>query len=278
MKPMQTLVKGNVMRELGIFQKHSSAWGQSKAVLSIIWNNIMFNVPCAAIDSNNMVGGGDEVINNLLFNTCQEFGDHGLINSWDRQPFLTTLCDGARLSFSPLMRTIAHDFIFANYGASEGVDNDDCSSWYHIHHNVFHDSEGFKMEYGGHDSVFEDNLVVLYPATYGQHCIGFGSFYAGHGHIVRRNRCIVPRNEDPVVFLDECDSQKVSISNNAYFSPTRNMSMQCGEEHFSIDQIQDKFGLELDSTAAMTPSIQSIFGWSEQILRLFDVDVNVEIL
>jgi hypothetical protein len=143
-QPMKTLVEYNVFRELGIFQKQSSAWGQAKASLSTIRYNIMFNMPRAAINFNDMMGGGDEVMYNLIFNTCRESGDHGPINTWDRQPYLTTLKYGSQASFTPLVRTVRHNLIFANYGASEGLDSDDGSSWYHVHHNVFYDSEGFR--------------------------------------------------------------------------------------------------------------------------------------
>ena len=53
--------------------------------------------------------------------------------------------------------TIANNFIFANFGSSQGVDNDDGSSYFDTHDDVF------KMDYGGHDSSFHSNLVVNYP-------------------------------------------------------------------------------------------------------------------
>jgi hypothetical protein len=109
--PMHTLVQHNVMRELGIYQKQSSGVGQCKAALTTIRNNIMFNTPRAAINFNDMLGGGDVVEGNLLFNTCRESGDHGPINTWDRQPFLTTLRDGKTASFDPIPRAIHHNFV-----------------------------------------------------------------------------------------------------------------------------------------------------------------------
>jgi hypothetical protein len=133
--PLHTLIEGNVMRELGIYQKQSSAVGQNKAALTTIRNNVMFNMPRAAVNFNDMIGGGDVVEGNLIFNTCRESGDHGPINSWDRQPYLTKIRDGHTPSFVPIRRSIHHNFIFANYGASQGVDNDDGSSWYHIRNN-----------------------------------------------------------------------------------------------------------------------------------------------
>lgn len=265
--PMGTLVEENFMRELGIFQKQSSAWGQAKAALSTIRHNIMFNLPRAAINFNDMMGGGDKVLGNLLFNTCRESGDHGPINSWDRQAYLTTLRDGVTPSFDPLMRTIARNFIFANYGASEGVDNDDGSSWFHVKHNVFYDSEGFKMDYGGHDSIYEDNIVISYPNTYGQNCIGFGSFYPGRGHVVRRNKCVVPRDDKPLASLT-CDAATETIGNNSYFSPNGTATIQCRyqDKQFSLEDLQKQFGLELGSTIQPTPGVHDLMSWSKNTL------------
>ena len=83
---------------------------------------------------------GDVVHHNLIFNSCRESGDHGPINSWSRQPFLTDFFDGTP-SFRPVSRKIAKNFIFANYGAGWAVDNDDGSSWYEITRNVFYASQ-----------------------------------------------------------------------------------------------------------------------------------------
>ena len=276
-QPMYTLVEHNVFRELGIFQKQSSAWGQAKAALSTIRQNIMFNLPRAAINFNDMMGGGDAVLHNLIFNTCRESGDHGPINSWDRQPFLTTLRDGRTPSFIPLMRTIGRNFIFANYGASEGVDNDDGSSWFHVQENVFYASEGFKMDYGGHDSVFEDNLVVSYP-TSGQRCIGFGTFFPGHGHIVRGNKCIVPRDNAPLAFFGECSSTTVTVERNSYFSPNGTATIECSHvthETYSLEKVQQMFGLELGSTVQPTPSVDTIIQWSKELLSSAGLDDEI---
>ena len=74
-------------------------------------------------------------------------------------PFLHDL-SGTSGTFTPLPTSIANNFIFANYGSSQGVDNDDGSSFFHTHNNVFYMADGFKMDYGGHDSQFHSNLVV----------------------------------------------------------------------------------------------------------------------
>ena len=91
--------------------------------------------------------GGDEIARNLVFSTCRESGDHGPFNSWDRQPFLTTVRTGEP-SMVMQWREIHHNFFVDNYSPQENVDNDDGSSGYDIHHNVFFDADGFKMDYG----------------------------------------------------------------------------------------------------------------------------------
>ena len=79
--PMHTMIEGNVMREVGIYQKQSSGFAQAKAAKTMVRNNVMFNMPRAAINFNDGMGGGDVVTRNLLFNTCRESGDHGAINT-----------------------------------------------------------------------------------------------------------------------------------------------------------------------------------------------------
>jgi hypothetical protein len=43
---------------------------------------------------------------------------------------------------------VTGNVIIANYGGSQGFDNDDGSSWYHIEGNVIY-GEGLKQDYGG---------------------------------------------------------------------------------------------------------------------------------
>lgn len=66
--PMHTTIQKNVFRELGIYQKQSSAVGQFKAALTTIRDNIMFNMPRAAINFNDVVGGGEIIQGNVCVN------------------------------------------------------------------------------------------------------------------------------------------------------------------------------------------------------------------
>ena len=93
-QPRFTTVEGNIVREIGIIEKQSSMWFQAKSCQNTVRNNIAFNGPRAAINLNDGFGGGTNISGNLIFNQCRETGDHGPINSWDRQPFLTTVAHG----------------------------------------------------------------------------------------------------------------------------------------------------------------------------------------
>ena len=105
-QPRGTKVWGNVVREIGMNERQSSAWSEAKACSSHVKGNLFFNLPRAAINKNDGFGGGTLIEKNLLVNTCRESGDHGPFNSWDRQPFLTTVGDGKTASLVPAYNTI----------------------------------------------------------------------------------------------------------------------------------------------------------------------------
>eukprot|EP00966_Prymnesium_polylepis_P319834 7376258-Prymnesium_polylepis.2 len=144
-QPRGTTFAGNLVANIGLTERQSSAFGEFKACGSLVERNIVFNIPRAAINSamppalplshlhdslahgvrpatiravNDGFGGGTIIQNNLLFNTCRESGDHGPFNSWDRIPFIV---NG---TVTPRYNVIAHNLIFSNYGAGFGVDND----------------------------------------------------------------------------------------------------------------------------------------------------------
>lgn len=168
-QPRHTEVAYNLVHEIGLYEKQSSAWFQAKTALTRIHNNIFFNGPRAHINFNDGMGGGNEVTQNLLFNSCRESSDHGPINSWDRQPFLTSVATGEP-SLVPANTTIALNFVVANYGANGGCfDTDDGSSWYVVRHNFFVYG-GHKSDFNGHNKRSEGNLNV-YPQVYGPRCL-----------------------------------------------------------------------------------------------------------
>jgi hypothetical protein len=189
LQPRFTSLLRNYAREIGIIQKQSSFWFQAKACLTTLKDNVIFNGPRAGINLNDGFGGGNLIESNLIFNQCRETGDHGPINSWDRQPFLTDVL--GQPSYAAAMSNITGNFIWANYGSSQGFDTDDGSSWYNISDNVMWQADGYKMDFGGHDTVITNNLFWKDGGD-DQNCINTMPFLPGHGTVFKGNKCVLP--------------------------------------------------------------------------------------
>lgn len=89
------------------------------------------------------------------------------------------------------MNHVVNNLIIANYGSSQGFDTDDGSSWYNISSNFFFMADAKKMDYGGHDNVFTDNVIYVRDGD-GQNCINTNAYLPGHGLTYARNKCILP--------------------------------------------------------------------------------------
>ncbi len=287
-QPRHTTVCYNYIHELGIYEKQSSAWGQAKTCQSTLVGNIMFNMPRAAINFNDGMGGGNVVSNNLIWNTCRESGDHGPINSWNRMPFLTKVRDGMSKSFIPKPNLIEKNIIVANYGGSQGVDNDDGSSFYHIRNNIFYSADGFKMDYGGHDSEFMNNIIAIIPYD-GANCVMInGGFFAGRADLYRNNTCVSgilehstpsgcgnPTCADPtrnvpdmdiVGGANECNAEThramaMIFEQNRYYTPHGNASLRCAGELIGMEVIQKEYGNEQGSSWYTLPPAEDVLTW-----------------
>jgi hypothetical protein len=51
---------------------------------------------------------------------------------------------------------------------------------YNISNNFFFQADATKMDYGGHDQVFNDNVIYVRDSD-GQNCFNQGSYLEGHG-------------------------------------------------------------------------------------------------
>lgn len=221
-QPRHTKFFHNIVREIGFNERQSSAFSEAKACQSTVEGNILFNMPRAAINKNDGFGGGTTVTKNLLFNTCRESGDHGPFNSWDRQPFLTDVLNGAedRPSLIPAYNVISSNYIIANYGAGFGVDNDDSSSYYKIHGNVFYLGGGVKCDYDGHEKAFYNNIMVAQSG--GAACHHTCAYAEGHPDSCYNNTIVqaLPREEggsiDPFAIIWFCNKHNPKKIMKAY--------------------------------------------------------------
>jgi hypothetical protein len=53
--------------------------------------------------------------------------------------------NGGEATYAPALSETVGMFIIANYGSSQGYDNDDGSNHDYSHHNFFYQADGFKM-------------------------------------------------------------------------------------------------------------------------------------
>ena len=185
-------------------------------------------------------------------------------------PFLTRIASGgASASYASALSETSHSMIIANYGASQGFDNDDGSSWYDTHDNFFYDADGFKMDYGGHDSKFHHNVVI---AVHGQNCVGTASFIAGHATSLYENDCVVYGTERVDDLFENCDKDlapQVPMNgyNNRFYTALGNASATC--DCCGLRPLAGQawaVGIETNASAFTLPSGDTIIAWGRNKL------------
>ena len=169
-QPRFSLIEGNVAHELGVTQKQSSFFVSAVSCENTVRANLAYNLPRAAVCFLDRFGGADLIEGNILFNTCRESGDHGAINYWARQPYITFVRDGSTPSAIPAFTDIRANLIVSNYQADAGcVDTDDGSSWLRVTANACFFG-GHKSAFDGHAKLTVNNLM-LFPQIYGPGCL-----------------------------------------------------------------------------------------------------------
>eukprot|EP00040_Diaphanoeca_grandis_P028572 m.165768 g.165768 ORF g.165768 m.165768 type:complete len:822 (+) comp31396_c0_seq1:19-2484(+) len=195
-QPRFTNVSNNFCHEIGIYQKQSSCYFQAVSAQNSITNNLFFNGPRAMVNFNDAFGGGHDLGYNVLFNSCRESSDHGAFNSWDRQPYVTTVLDGKTPSAQPAYSKLHHNFIVANYAANGGCfDNDDGSSWY-LEQSNFCVFGGMKSNFEGHNKRTTNSLHA-FASVYGDTCLnGLVQVSEYYADAYANNTCILSKAND----------------------------------------------------------------------------------
>mmetsp|Transcript_4055 Transcript_4055/g.6173 ORF Transcript_4055/g.6173 Transcript_4055/m.6173 type:complete len:357 (-) Transcript_4055:62-1132(-) len=218
--PQHTAVISCTAREVGLYEKQSSFFMQAKTSETVLAYNVFFNGPRAGINFNDGFAGGDEVVGNLVFSTCRESGDHGPLNTWDRQPFLTNVRTG-QPSMQMQWREIHHNFFIDNYSQQENVDNDDGSGYYYTHDNfLVYGRQGMKNDFGGHDNHHYNNIYA-----YVDHGLGICEQLDGHEDYFYGNKVVMTGTK--VGSFACTGTGRPVIYNNEYYTTTGNVT-ECG--------------------------------------------------
>jgi hypothetical protein len=274
-QPRGTQFLYNMIREIGMYEKQSSAWFQAKSCQTLIQGNIIFNGPRALININDGFGGANELTNNLLFNANRETSDQGPINTWDRVPFLTNVGDGQTPSLIPAYNEIHHNFFICNYGSNMCIDNDDGSSYY-LNHDNFEVYGGHKSVFGGHNK-FTFNSINAYSKVYtdgvccdieGQPPNFVPNFVDGY-----YNNSCVQAPIQPYMMHSGCDPnhldpKTLSIAyDNRIYNANAKTSIVCNETEIAEDEWQ-LLGFDPGTVALPLPPDSEIIGWARIMLGL----------
>ena len=286
-QPRGTRIISNLVHESGIFGKQTSPYFQALACQTELVGNVMFNGPMAGINFNDGFGGGNLVEGNVAFNMNRETGDHGVFNSWDRQPYLTDVRDGHTPSLTAAQSNLTRNFFFGNYHSTWPIDHDDGSCYYFDTFNF--------LIYGGYKNLFGNSKVVkynvyiypdavhslsrldkltgyrMYPYCANSDGASTSSHPSGWGEVWVNNTCVIG-NPDIYEFGSCTPTGDITklvpfTANNTFYAPDMSIYIQCGSEKYSLSEWQ-KRGYDLGSTVLLPVSTATIIEWGKNLLGL----------
>jgi hypothetical protein len=277
-QPANTLIQSNLIHETGIYIKQSSPVLISVSRSVSVIGNLMFNIPRAAINVNDGFYGNHTLSWNVIFNTVRETSDHGNINSWDRQPFLTDAVQPGLPSVWQHESYIHHNTLFNNYRSVWPIDHDDGSCFYEDSYNF--QIYGGKKNYLGHSKTDHHEIYVYSDANSGAFgsnaCLGDtaptrGS--SGWNETWIQNTCTLYQSPEPYK-IDKCDTSDLFVpymaNNKIYIPPGTEVAFTCkvngSSARLNLQQWQS-YGLDIGTTVQTVPDVQTIIEWGRQMLQ-----------
>ena len=281
-QPTNTLIQSNLFRETGIYIKQSSPVFLTLSRSISIIGNLMFNMPRAAININDGFYGNHTISHNVIFNSVRETTDHGPINSWDRQPYLSDAMQSGSPSLRQHESYIHHNVLFNNYRSVWPIDHDDGSCHYEDSYNFL--VYGGKKNYLGNSKMDHHEIYVYSDASTG----GFGSNnclndYApvhgtsGWNETWIDNICVLYNSTTPYN-IEGCDTADLYVpylaNNTIYVAAGTESVFICKvngtSTRLNLQQWQS-YGLDIGTTVQTIPDIQTVIQWGRKMLQLQDI-------
>ena len=283
-QPRGTKLIGNLMHEIGVFCKQSSAYCQSKTSETHIEGNVLFNGPRAGINFNDGFGGGHLVERNLIFNQVRESGDDGPFNTFDREPYITKVRNGTPSAIKAQSNT-TRNFIINNFHSSWPIDHDDGSCCYYDTYNYL--VYGGYKNYLGHSKTIKYNTYIYPDAQHQLHKNNLDYFISapycadsfgihvpatsGWGEVWVNNTCIIG---NPNVYnFQACtptgnNTRLIPFTaNNTFYAPKEYIYIKCGNEDLSLSQFQT-MGYDIGSTVYDPVDYDTIVDWGRKLFGL----------
>jgi hypothetical protein len=214
-QPVNTLIQSNIIHEIGIYVKQSVPLLISVSRIVSAIGNLMFNIPRAGININDGFYGNHTISHNVIFNTVRETSDHGLINSWDRQPYLTDAVQRGSPSLWQHVSYIHHNALLNNYRSSWPIDHDGGSRFYEDSYNFL--IYGGNKENLGHSKSDHHEIYVYSDLSGGgfnsNHCLN--EYHPQQGltdwnETWVQNTCVLYNSSVPY-FIEKCDTGSLVV-------------------------------------------------------------------
>ena len=273
-QPRGTKIINNLMHEIGIYGKQSSAYFQSLTCQTVFDGNILFNGPRDGLNFDDNFGGDNVLKNNLAFNMVRETADCGPFNFFDRVPYITRLNDGVTPSLLPAMSYIFNNFIINNYHSVWPLDHDDGSCYWKDTNN-FLVYGGYK-NYLGHSKTVLNNTYIYPDADRGNrkeffltwpYCASSVSSEldsSGWGEVWANNKCVI--GNPSVYSFTSCDPEQDNRDlvpftfDNEFYVPNKDIQIQCGNKNLTLQEYQ-KMGFDVGSIVHNIVDSKTIAGW-----------------
>ncbi|CAF0862133.1 unnamed protein product [Adineta ricciae] len=277
-QPTNILIESNLFRETGIYMKQSSPVLIAVSRSIQVVGNVMFNMPRAGVNINDGYYGNHSISRNVIFNSVRETSDHGPINTWDRQPYLTDAVQPNVPSLWQHVTYIDHNVLFNNYRSVWPIDHDDGSCIYEDSYNF--QVYGGKKNYLGHSKTDHHEIYVYSDLSTG----GFGSNNCLNNYAPQRgvsawnenwieNTCILYSRTSPYN-LENCDVSDLYIpyvaSNKIYIPPGSREIFYCKVNGTMMElnlQQWQSYGIDKGTVVNDAPDVNTIIDWGRKMLQ-----------
>jgi hypothetical protein len=218
---------------------------------------------------------------NVIFNSVRETGDHGPINSWDRQPYLTDAVQPGLPSLWQHESYIHHNTLVTNYGAIWPIDHDDGSCFYEDSYNFL--VYGGKKNLLGHSKTDHHEIYACADPrpgnTSGNVCIRDMAprrGYSGWNEVWVNNTCVLYQSTMPYNIVN-CDLANLFApylaSNKIYIPVGTEVTFTCTlngtDVQLSLKQWQS-YGLDIGTTVETIPDVETVIQWGREMLQQTD--------
>ncbi len=266
--PSRNTIANNLVDTVGVFGKQTSAYFKSLSDSNILRDNVFFNGPRAGVNFNDGGPGGEQMIGNLVFNFVRESGDHGMFNSWDRQPWLYTAEDGSTRLAPKTQQIRGNLCLNQNYATTRKTnsaycfDHDDGSSEYNSTNNVMV-LGGFKIR-DGVNRAQSNNLVVNARLADPQ--------VSGFNSTTIENNVAISNSGDFYACVGKAMAGGTLTQNNQYFTPGNDAvpfhESSCADKTYQTLADWQQAGFDKGSTISSDMTVEKAIALAEKLLGM----------